>query len=168
VTLLLAIAVACAPPPPTEAQAVAWAEALDARVTTIEVALATEVDAKLPAFVCHQGDLPVRPTEPICIEQKSAWERKRLATVAGLQPALTEQLAPPVVGIGLLVAGVGSVSVGERPTPAVTAEQGPRQGLRWLGWGADRGGPFVETVRKMSVGDNDLAIRIVARPAAGP
>jgi hypothetical protein len=166
VTFVLAgLVLACAPPPPNEAEAVAWATALEPTFEQVEAALATEVDDRFPPFVCR----PDREQNPaVCVSQKAEWERARLAGVLPLQAAVSAQVGESVIGVGVLIAGVGSASAGERPTPAVAGEEGPRVGSRWVGYGADRGGPFVESVRKMSVGENDIAIRIVVRPPAGP
>jgi hypothetical protein len=141
---------------------------LEPRIDEVEAAVSREIDARMPPFRCKQGELALPPTEPVCIDQKVAWTRARPATVVALQPTIAGLLSGPIVGVGVLVADVGSVSAGERPEPAVSAEAGPRVGRRWVGWGADAGGPFVETLRKLSVGDNHVAVRIVARPPAAP
>jgi hypothetical protein len=167
--MLLSLLLACTPPPPTEAEALRWAEQAAPALRELEGVVGAAVEERFPRFTCRppDGTQPV-PDKPACIAQRAAWERGRLGAVAQLQPVLESSIDGEVIGLGVLVAGLGSASAGVRPTPTMPAEQGPRQDLRWVGWGADRGGPFVETLRKLSVQDTDVAIRIVSRPPPGP
>ncbi len=160
---------ACAPRPPSQEEAEALAAGVADPIEATEAAVAREIDARFDRFVCRppDGTRPL-PSKPVCVEQKAAWDRKRMGAFAELGPALQPLLVGPVVGVGVLVPGVGSASAGERPTPAITAEQGPRMDARWLGWGADHTGVFLETLRKLSVDDTDVAIRIVTRPSPRP
>lgn len=158
---------ACTPAPPTPEEADRLARALEPVIDGVEARVANEVDARFDRFVCRPPDGTFQRQDSIvCIEQKGAWERGRMTAIGQLGPALGAMLDAQVVGVGVLVPEVGEASAGVRPHPAVSAEEGARMDVRWYGWGADRSGPFVETLRKMTVDGTPVAVRVIARPAA--